>query len=317
MRRRDFLANVFPAMLAAGTIAGRAFGMTSDEFEARAAAYQKQALANFPFTLVETTGEQAFAKWQELKSSGRGSPVVLGDIKTHPNDNLLLPFGPKGQNAPPLRPVDEILKAAAAIKFPDDLTKRQKSESETALAKLKADLAAKPDTPLPYITETTKDGKWRTYTREETIAAMKAEPREPPLGEWPNKADTSAGLSVAYDLLKGTPLPKVYIAIAPTEDWTTIPAYLRWGAWNECPAPEYHVAAMRLWRDRYGAELVGMSNDTINLRVATRPETRDDALALAREQYTYCKDIVDQGVQTYSALAAFLMANDWWFFWWD
>jgi Domain of unknown function (DUF4253) len=79
---------------------------------------------------------------------------------------------------------------------------------------------------------------------------------------------------------------------------TAIPAYLRWGGWNDCPAPEYHVAAMRSWRDRYEAELVGMSSDTINLRVSRRPKTRDKALALAREHYVYCSDIIDQGVQT-------------------
>jgi hypothetical protein len=71
------------------------------------------------------------------------------------------------------------------------------------------------------------------------------------------------------------------------------------------------------WRDRYGIELVGMSFDTINVRVAAKPKTREEALALARDQYTYCADIVDQGVQTFSALAADLMANDWWYFWWD
>jgi len=95
-----------------------------------------------------------------------------------------------------------------------------------------------------------------------------------PLGKWPASPDTSIGLSVAQDVLTGKPLAKAYIGLAPTEDWTTIPAYLRWGGWNDCPAAEYHVAAMRTWRDRYGAELVGMSSDTINLRVATRPKTR-------------------------------------------
>ena len=125
------------------------------------------------------------------------------------------------------------------------------------------------------------------------------------------------GLSVADDLLTGKPLPKVYIGLVPTDDWTTIPAYLRWGGWNDCPRAEYHVAAMRTWRDRYGAELVGMSSDTINVRVATRPKSREEALALARDQYIYCADVIDQGVYTYSALAADLMANDWWYFWWD
>ena len=74
---------------------------------------------------------------------------------------------------------------------------------------------------------------------------------------------------------------------------------------------------MRSWRDRYGAELIGMSSDTINLRVAVRPKTREEALALARDQYVYCADNIDQGVRTYSALAAALMESDWWYFWWD
>jgi hypothetical protein len=34
-------------------------------------------------------------------------------------------------------------------------------------------------------------------------------------------------------------------------------------------------------------------------------------------QYAYCNDIIDQGVGSYPALAAELMARDWWFFWWD
>jgi hypothetical protein len=38
---------------------------------------------------------------------------------------------------------------------------------------------------------------------------------------------------------------------------------------------------------------------------------------LAREQYLYCGDIVDQGTGTLSRLATALMADDWWYFWWD
>jgi hypothetical protein len=64
-------------------------------------------------------------------------------------------------------------------------------------------------------------------------------------------------------------------------------------------------------------ELVGLSFDVTNLQTAKRPETREVALALAREQYTYCNDIIDQGTDTLSALAATLMVSDWWYFWWD
>jgi hypothetical protein len=55
----------------------------------------------------------------------------------------------------------------------------------------------------------------------------------------------------------------------------------------------------------------------MNLTVARKPQSRDEAIALAREQYAYCADIVDQGVGTISQLAKDLMAYDWWYFWWD
>jgi hypothetical protein len=34
-------------------------------------------------------------------------------------------------------------------------------------------------------------------------------------------------------------------------------------------------------------------------------------------QFDYCSDIVEQGVETLSALGAGLMTDDWWYFWWD
>ncbi len=55
----------------------------------------------------------------------------------------------------------------------------------------------------------------------------------------------------------------------------------------------------------------------MNIRVKQRPQTREAAIDLAREQYVYCNDIVDQGVGTLSVLAAVLMESDWWYFWWD
>jgi hypothetical protein len=124
-------------------------------------------------------------------------------------------------------------------------------------------------------------------------------------------------LTLATESLTGSPLRTAQLVVLPTDDWTTIPAYLNWGNWNGCPAPEYHIAALRPWRDPFGAELIGLSHDVMNIRVKRRPETRNAALDLAREQYVYCSDIVDQGVETLSALAAVLMQSDWWYFWWD
>ncbi len=291
--------------------------MTAEEMKKSMRDYEEKALRNFPLELIETTGEKALAKWQELKAAGRGSPVVLaGDDETGSLGNLLSPFGPDLPADPPPPTVEETLRRAAGIKFPEDLIKQRKAEAEFFLQQFKADFPGKSEMSLPRVVET--DGvNTRTLSQEEIFAAMENAPDEPPLGEWPAKPEPSIGLSVARNILTGAPLPKVHVGIAPTDDWTTIPAYLRWGGWNECPAAEFHVAVMRGWRDRYGAELVGMSASTINLRVASRPKTREEALALAREHYVYCADIIDQGFPSYSALAAYLMANDWWYFWWD
>jgi hypothetical protein len=236
--------------------------MTPDEINRRAREHSS-------IELIETTGDEALAKWQDLKSAGQGSPVVFGKGYMPPSfDDSLTRLGPDGSFVPLSPTVEDILRNAAGIRFPDDL----------AMARPRSD---------------------------------------PALGEWPTSPNTLQGLSVAGDGLTGKPLAKVYIGLVPTDDWTTIPAYLRRGGWNECPAPEHHVAAMRTWRDRHGAELIGIGVDTINVRVAARPKTRREALAIAREHHIYCTDVIDQGVYTYRAHAADLMANDWWNFWWD
>jgi Domain of unknown function (DUF4253) len=238
---------------------------------------------NFPFEIVETTGENALAQWEQLKAAGRGVPVVVGDI-----DGILEPFA-----AHPFatrRPVQETLAAANAIRFPEGLFKMRRDEKAAALEMLR---------------------------KLDPSSDSEDDDHEPPLGEWPAATPQSPGLSAACDVQTGRPLAKVHIVLVPTADPTTVPAHLQWGNFNDCPAPEYHVAALRHWRDRYGAELVGLDRDTLNLRVARRPTARDEAIDLARLQYVYCNDIVDQGLDDLSALAAALMADDWWFFWWD
>src|SRR5438477_200927 len=43
----------------------------------------------------------------------------------------------------------------------------------------------------------------------------------------------------------------------------------------------------------------------------------DEQLAVAEDQYWYCPDVVDQGVETVDALAIAQVASRRWFFWWD
>jgi hypothetical protein len=139
------------------------------------------------------------------------------------------------------------------------------------------------------------------------------------VGAWPKNGAAARGfveLTAAEDL-DGKPKPKVHILLLPTNDSAEAFAYLRWGGWNACPPPELHVLAARDWARRYGAEVVGICGDVVNMRVRKRPSSRKEALALAREHLAYCPDIVFQGSSDLAPLAAALMDSDWWFFWWD
>ena len=97
-----------------------------------------------------------------------------------------------------------------------------------------------------------------------------------------------------------------------------VPARLAWsGAANYDLSGAQHLAVLRRWGQRYGAELLTVGFDTIELLVDRPPAAKDDALAVAREQFAYCPDIVWQGVGTIGALAATQVRSRLWYFWWD
>src|SRR6267378_4039295 len=87
--------------------------------------WQTKALANFSFEIVEARGEDALAKWEELKTAGRGVPVVVGDL-----EGVLNPFSPGYYET--LKPVQETITAANAIRFPQDLIKMRRDQDVAA-----------------------------------------------------------------------------------------------------------------------------------------------------------------------------------------
>lgn len=137
-------------------------------------------------------------------------------------------------------------------------------------------------------------------------------------GEWPQGVTPSQNLLGYTDsMMKPRPLKRVAICKVPTPRSWEVPAYLSFGGWNECPAPEEHVALLRYWHENYGADVITLCGDMLECTVRRPPADRDQALALAWEQYIYCSDIVAQGTETLSALAAALCDGKTWFFWWD
>ncbi|RZL77882.1 MAG: DUF4253 domain-containing protein [Sphingomonas sp.] len=236
---------------------------------------------SFPYPLVTVHGREALATWSRLRKDPDTWPVVLG------NDHDVAIIREGIEEIDKRRP-DAILAIASTLSFP-------------------ASLAAHRDDDVRDM---------REWMRDRGCAEEEEEHYEPPLGDWPVDV-APVGFIVASDSLTGQYHERVHIAVLPCSTGWEAMAYLRWGSWNDNPAAEYHVAALKNWNERFGAELVGCSHDVVNLHVATRPATREAALELAREQYLYCSDLIDQGTETLAALAGALMADDWWYFWWD
>lgn len=223
-------------------------------------------------------GARALARWEELRAAGDGYPVIVGDAEAL--NALLEQVGDHDSPA-----IAETLAKAAALDWSqalDDLKRRTRE----ALAELSAS--------------------------GEIVDAP-----EPEAGLWPANPDVAAMPSTPFNVFMGAPYDVCYILVVPARNGWEVPAYTSWGAWNENPPPELHIAALRSWHERYGAELVGMSADVLDVRVTRRPASREEALALAREHFEYCSDLVYQGTETLAPLAASYMVSDWWYFWWD
>lgn len=107
------------------------------------------------------------------------------------------------------------------------------------------------------------------------------------------------------------------IALVPTPRGWEAPAYLRFGGFNGCPEPHQHVALLKDWAERYGAEAVALGGDFAEIRIQKPPRDREEALAIAKMHFFYCSDVVDQGYESLEVLAAHLLAEDVWHFWWD
>ncbi|QTD43800.1 DUF4253 domain-containing protein [Ottowia testudinis] len=136
---------------------------------------------------------------------------------------------------------------------------------------------------------------------------------------WPTSPHEASqrGLSAHCDVLSNEPYDEVVLTVLPTDASWKAPCLLKTGGWNECPFPHEQAAVFKLWVERHGAELACVANDVVEMTVARPPTTRKAALELAQQQYSFCGDIVDQGVGDVQTLAKTLLFAPVWYFWWD
>ena len=114
----------------------------------------------------------------------------------------------------------------------------------------------------------------------------------------------------------GSKTMPVLLAEIPAQNPWEVFAWLPFGGWNSCPANEEHMAVSKYWFESYGAVPALMTHDVLEY-VLPAPVSREKSVELALEQYAYCADIVDQGVETVGRLADGLAQSTVWFFWWD
>lgn len=94
-------------------------------------------------------------------------------------------------------------------------------------------------------------------------------------------------------------------------------ARLGCGNWNDCPAPEAHVALHMYWKQKLGAFPVAVSSSVVGCFVPRPPTESADLLNLAGKPHIYSYDIVEQGLGSKSKLAASLYRARTWCFWRD
>ena len=124
-------------------------------------------------------------------------------------------------------------------------------------------------------------------------------------------------LEAPLDLATGSAHDEVYLALCHTPSSWRCPLLLNFGGWNDCPPAEAHAAQLAQWQKTWGAELISLTDTTMELRVARRPDSWKQAFDVASEQADYCPELVSRGSWNLRTLAEYLCEKKLWRFWWS
>ena len=119
-----------------------------------------------------------------------------------------------------------------------------------------------------------------------------------------------------YETQKTQPM---ILAKIPVKNPWEVFAYLPFGGWNDCPDTAALMAVSKYWHEQHGAVPAVLTYDTLEYSVPAPIEPQERALDLAKEQYAFCADIIEQGAPGMSVtrLAHDLRQSNIWYFWWD
>lgn len=143
------------------------------------------------------------------------------------------------------------------------------------------------------------------------------EPNDSDLAAWPAEPPEPMDIGAHLEQESGLPKAQVLIGLVTVDHPADVFTVLPWGGWEDCPWPAEHAAVLRYWFERYGAEVVSMTYDAIECRVTNPPAQREAAIRLAKEQMAYCNGITEGDTLDAATVAAGLITNRLWYFWWS
>jgi hypothetical protein len=142
------------------------------------------------------------------------------------------------------------------------------------------------------------------------------------LGAWPESVDLKEFSRSSECLEFPEAREIVSLCLLPVEQSWQVPALLRFGGWNDCPFPAEHTCVHLSWHNRYGAEIIRLSRDTMELFVPYPPTTLQECRSLALEHFAYSPDTIYSALSSPEGLelkdlVISLLRYWFWFFWWD
>ncbi|MFD0918673.1 DUF4253 domain-containing protein [Saccharopolyspora rosea] len=125
------------------------------------------------------------------------------------------------------------------------------------------------------------------------------------------------------DILANQQLPRFIddetrLALVPVRRGADVLTVLGWsGAANHVSRTAGLSAMARSWEDRFGARLLRLGPDRLDLSVSAPPQDPDHAAAVAAEHWTFCPDRILQETGSIAAYAQEIRGRRTWSFWWE
>lgn len=125
------------------------------------------------------------------------------------------------------------------------------------------------------------------------------------------------------DILANQQIPRFVddetrLALVPVRRGADVLPVLGWsGAANHVSRTAGLSALLRSWEDRFGARVLRLGPDRLDVSVAAPPHDSAHAAAVAAEHWTFCPDRVLQDSGSISAHANEIRGRRSWSFWWE